>query len=218
MAYEAPQPWPYSSTQGQRDALVYITQQTLASNYVFEQGKDCFVPPAGRPNLRATYCDTSTSVPTPTATFPSTMPPGLSFSQTDFTNVLGELKDQVSDVNQFQGAMTTLTNYLLADGAGAKNQIKQVLDQVESSVAPPDKASVFGKWTDVFSAIVDLAGDTLGLQFADAAVVDAIGLVGDVGWLTSGLVDALDDQSQFNTTVSQLGTAPATGWTTWRCR
>ena len=49
VAYEAPQPWPYSSTQGQRDALVYITQQTLASNYVFEQGKDCFVPPAGPP-------------------------------------------------------------------------------------------------------------------------------------------------------------------------
>ena len=92
------------------------------------------------------------------------MPPGLSFSQTDFTNVLGELKDEVSDVNQFQGAMTTLTNYLQADGAGAKNQIKQVLDQVESSVAPPDKASVFGKWTDVFSAIVDLAGDTPGFS------------------------------------------------------
>ena len=28
-----------------------------------------------------------------------------------------------------------------------------------------------------------------------------------MGWLTSGLVDALDDQSQFNTTVSQLGLA-----------
>lgn len=201
LSFQPATPWPYSTTDGEKNALAYISSKY---NIQYSPSSSCYKPV--RPDVRFEYCDLNAPWGTLLDNLPTikTAPAGCGCNQTEWTNVSGQIVSEVHMVRRVYRYVGYVQEIYGRAGSAGAFDVATLGSQVESAVNPPSKSGIFGSWLaltgDITNALSVLPGEEAVGDTIDA--VSALSYVFSDGLTENNGTGTLGDM--VNTVASEL--------------
>ncbi len=155
IAYQPPQPWPYSQSKEEKAALAYAARKLdLEAPKV---GSSCYVPP--QPDVRSEFCNltyegswqgfvgTLEKVP---------WRKGEGFGRETWKHVRGELIAEFPTVQRTWKLVELLQGAFGASGVSAEVNLKKIALEIEEAIAPPAKSETAGWWLELLANVASI--------------------------------------------------------------
>lgn len=191
IVYQPAQPWPYSTTSGEQNALAYISK---VYNLQYSADSSCYEP--AKPDVRFEYCDLTA----PWAKISSDLgsakyTSACGCSTTDWSNVTGTISAEAGWVVKVQEWVGQIQKLYGGPGTTtARIGLKGIANTINQAINPPAGSGASGWWTDLVSNVLG----AVALLPEEDAVANVISAVSAIGYLAE---DALTTPSG----VSSLG-------------
>lgn len=178
IAYQAPTPWPYSSTTSQKNALKYISRHY---DIQYSPSSSCYKPTV--PDVRFEYCDLNA----PWANLLQNLPShpwsasDCGCTEADWKALRKEIPKEVDSVQRVYKYVALVQKiYGTGSGSTAILGVKSIATSVNNVVNPPAGSGASGWWSDL---IANIANGLAVLAPEDSALETVGDAVSAVGYL-----------------------------------
>lgn len=179
IAYQAPTPWPYSSTQSQKNALKYISNHY---NIQYSPASSCYKPVT--PDVRFEYCDLNAPWSSLLADLPTkAWTSSCGCKKEDWGHLRKQIPAEIRSVQRVY-KFVTLVQKIYGTGSGESTYlgVKKIATDVNNAINPPPRSDTGGWWSDlvanVANALSVLAPEDSALEKVSEAV-SAIAYLGE---------------------------------------